>query len=144
MIDYAPLIAAAIQRNMNVIASSNDEYDFSTDLMKAFQSIEARMTHFNLQIFSSIDLFLHPLDSQSPSDIFPSYVLNAEVLCFTRMEHVDSEMMEAIEELMKSRSLRGIKLPNLRSVVVSYDFQDEPEEIVRLQRLAPAVTVAFS
>lgn len=129
---------------MNVIASSNDEYDFSTDLIKAFQTVEARMTHFNLQIFSSIDLFLHPLDSDSPTDIFPSYVFNAEVLCFTSMEHVDAEMMEAIEELMKNRSLRGVALPNLRSVIVSYDFQDEPDEIIRLQRLAPAVTIAFS
>lgn len=129
---------------MNVIASSNDEYLFGEDLVKAFQTVEARMTHFNLKIFSSIDLFLHPLDSASPTDIFPSYILNAEVICFTSMEHVDAEMMEAIEELMKSRSLRGIKLPNLCSVIVSYDFQDEPEEIVRLQRLAPAVTVAFS
>jgi hypothetical protein len=144
MIDYAPLISAAIQRNMNVIASSNDEYDFSSDLLKAFQTIEVRMTHFNLQIFSSIDLFLHPLDSASPTDIFPSYVLNSEVLCFTHMEHVDAEMMQAIQELMKSRSLRGVKLPNLRSVLISYDFEDSLEEFDRLQHLAPAVTIAFS
>lgn len=144
MIDYSPLVAAAIARNMNVIASSNDQYDFGTDLIKAFQKIEARMTHFNLQIFSSIDLFLHATDDSAPTDIFPSYVLNAEVICFTHMEHVNAETMEFIEELMKSRSLRGITLPNLHSVVVSYDFQDEPEEIVRLQRLAHAVTIAYS
>lgn len=144
MIDFAPLISAAIERGMNVIASSNDEYDFGTDLIKAFQKIEARMTHFNLQIFSSIDLFLHPTDDTTPTDIFPNYVRNAEVLCFTRMEHVNAETMEFIEELMKRRSLRGVTLPNLRSVIVSYDFQDEPDEIIRLQKMGRAVTVAFS
>lgn len=144
MIDYEPLISAAVKRNLNVIASSNDEYAFGEDLLKSLQAAATRVTHLDLQVFNIIDLFLHPLDVSSPSDIFPSYILNAEIIFFTSMEHVDSEMMEAIEELMKSRTLRGVALPNLRSVIVSYDFQDEPEEILRLQRLAPALTIAFS
>lgn len=129
---------------MNVIASSNDEYDFGADLVKAFEGLDVQATYFNLQVFRALDLFLDPTADPDHAAIFPEYVLSASVLCFTSMEFVDREMQEIIDELMEKRTLRGTLLPNLRSVIVSYDFADQPDEIIRLQRLHRAVTVAFS
>lgn len=144
MIDFTSLISNAVANKLNVIASSNDEHQITSELLKPFETIDARLTHFNLELFSIIDLFMHPANSDEKTAVFPSYVLRADVIAFSKMELATSEMLAAIEELMTTRSLRGIALPNLRSVIVAFDFADEPEEIIRLQKLAPAVTIAFS
>lgn len=144
MIDYAPLITAAVSRGLNIIASSNDEYNFGDDLTSAFPNVEARIIHFDLQSFKPIDLFAPPTSDSGPNERVPSYFLVANVLCFTSMELVDAEMQQAIDELMEKRTLRGIEFPNLRTIIVSYDFLDSPEEIGRLQHLAPSVMIAFS
>lgn len=144
MIDFTSLISAAVGKKLNIIASSNDEHQITAELLRPFGAIDARLTHFDLELFSIIDLFMHPANSNEKTATFPSYVLRADVLAFSKMELATSEMIEAIEELMTTRSLRGIELPHLRSVIVAFDFADEPEEIIRLQKLAPSVTIAFS
>jgi hypothetical protein len=144
MIDFTSIVSFAVSNNLNIVASSNDEHQITGDLLKSLETLNSRLIHLDLELFGIIDLFTNQgnPDEQEPS--LPSYIFHAGVLAFSRMELAAPEMLKAIDELLEKRTLRGIKLPNLQSVVVSFDFADEPEEIIRLQKLAPAVTVAFS
>lgn len=144
MIDFTSLVSFAVNNNLNIVGSSNDEHQLTGDLLKSIETLNAHLTHLDLELFGIIDLFMNAGSPEDKETVLPSYIMQAGVLAFSRMELAAPEMLKAIEELMEKRTLRGIKLPNLKSVVISFDFADEPEEIIRLQKLAPAVTVAFS
>lgn len=144
MIDFTSLISTAVANKLNIIASSNDEHQITDEMLHPLKSMDVQLTHLDLEQFSVIDLFSSPVGSTAETVEFPSYIRQAEVIAFSKMELADDEMLVAIEELLASRSLRGVSLPNLQSVIVAFDFADEPEEIIRLQKLAPAVTIAFS
>lgn len=56
--------------------------------------------------------------------LLPEEILNAEVLFFDGIESASPEVLEAITEVMTDRTLNGVRLPSVKSVVatsIGYD-----------------------
>lgn len=51
--------------------------------------------------------------------LLPEEILNAEVLFFDGIESASPEVLEAITEVMTDRTLNGVRLPSVKSVVVT-------------------------
>lgn len=70
------------------------------------------------------DLGIFVADGDSVRMLLPEEILNAEVLFFDGIESAAPETLEAITEVMTDRTLNGVHLPSVKSVVatsIGYD-----------------------
>lgn len=72
----------------------------------------------------TLGIFVIDSDGDNLRMILPEEILNAEVLFFDGIESASPEVLEAITEVMTDRTLNGVRLPSVKSVVatsIGYD-----------------------
>jgi hypothetical protein len=70
------------------------------------------------------DLGIFVADGDNLRMLLSEEILNAEVLFFDGIESASPEVLEAITEVMTDRTLNGVRLPSVKSVVatsIGYD-----------------------
>lgn len=67
----------------------------------------------------TLGIFVIDSDGDNLRMILPEEILNAEVLFFDGIESASPEALEAITEVMTDRTLNGVRLPSVKSVVVT-------------------------
>jgi len=96
------LLAGAVDRKVNIIVSTPIDHEFLGDTLDELRDVSKAVIVLN--------------EYSLLSDLTAT-VSGAEVIVFSSMADTDYELKEAAAELMRSRSLGGLKLPNLKSVV---------------------------
>lgn len=69
--------------------------------------------------YPDLGIFVIDSDGDNLRMILPEEILNAEVLFFDGIESASPETLEAITEVMTDRTLNGVRLPSVKSVVVT-------------------------
>ncbi|MCB5281113.1 hypothetical protein [Arthrobacter sp. ES1] len=97
------ILANAIERNLNVIVSAPLGMGVVTSTLEELSKGSRSVINLN--------------QNSLRWDLTAAINMQTEVIVFDSLERTDPELQDAAAELMRSRSLGGIKLPNLKSVV---------------------------
>lgn len=96
------MLAGAINRKVNIIVSTPVDHEFLGDTLDELRDVSKSIIVLN--------------EYSLLADLTAA-VSQAEIIVFSSMSDIDYELKDAAAELMRSRSLGGLKLPNLKSVV---------------------------
>jgi hypothetical protein len=110
------ILANAIERNLNVVVSAPLGFGVVTSTLEELSKGSRPVIHLN--------------QNSLRWDLTAAINMQTEVIVFDGLERVDQELQDAAAELMRSRSLGGVKLPNLKSVVGFFSrITDEPDDL---------------
>lgn len=97
------ILANAIERKLNVVVSAPLGVGVVTSTLEELSQGQRPTISLN--------------QNSQRLDLTAAINMQTEVIVFDGLERTDPQLQDAAAELMRSRTLGGIKLPNLKSVV---------------------------
>lgn len=113
------ILANAIERNLNVVVSAPLGLGVVTSTLEELRKVSRWIVVLD-QSTLRLDLTAAVIDPDQNSvrwGLTDAINPQTEVIVFDSLERADQGVQDAAAELMRSRSLGGIKLPHLKSVV---------------------------
>jgi len=110
------ILTNAIERNLNVVISAPLGMGVVTSTLEELG--KGRWSVVNLNGFSQL------------ADLTATINQQTEVIVFDSLQQTDYDLKTAAAELMQSRTLGGLKLPNLKSVIGFFGrITDETDDL---------------
>lgn len=128
-------LATAVEQHMNVIVSSDPGTGVVTQTLKDLHALSGKV--FVADAFNGHLAVSHPLLSGLDR--------NTEIIVFDEVHLLSAPRRELVEELLVNRTLNGVELPELKSVVVFFTHRSQDTDAAsrELAALAPSLELTL-